>query len=331
MDVIAQLGPLTLASRLRRLAELLYKDGSRVYHQQSVDFEPHWFPLFFLLSEWGSVSISEAAKALGLSHPAIVQIANQMRNRGLIESTTDRKDERKNILLLTRQGKSLLSLLKPIWTDIETAARNLITEAGGDFLISLGRIEEAFRRAGIYERALHQAKKRQLEKVEIIDYKPGLKRYFKSLNLEWLKEYFAVEKADEQILSDPHGEIIKHGGLVLFAKLDGKIVGTVALIRHDVKTFELTKMSVAKKVRGHQIGRKLALTALERAKSMGAKKMVLLTSPKLAPANNLYRSLGFVEAPIEQLWVTPYQRASIVMSLRLKTKKTQKPKRRYYA
>ena len=82
MDLIRQLGPLALASRLRRLTEWLYKDGARIYREQSADFEPRWFPLFYLLKESGSVPVTTAASLLGFSHPAINQIAGQM-SRGL--------------------------------------------------------------------------------------------------------------------------------------------------------------------------------------------------------------------------------------------------------
>lgn len=321
MDLIRQLGPLALASRFRRLAEWLYKDGVRIYREQSADFEPRWFPLFYLLKEAGSVSVTEAAQALGFSHPAINQIAGQMAKRGFLESRKDKKDERKRLLLLTRKGKAVLVSLQPLWADFENAACELLSEAGGDFLAGVGRLEDALNRVGMSERVIRGIKRRKLEKVEITDYRPQFKRYFKSLNLEWLQEYFAVEEEDKRLLSDPHGRIIKPGGFVLFARLDGKIVGTAALLRHDQRIYELTKMAVTREARGHQVGRKLALAAIERAKKAGAKRVVLMTSSRLTAACSLYRSLGFVEISGAQPWAAAYQRESIPMSLDLKTKK----------
>ena len=321
VDLIKQLGALALASRLRRLAEWLYKDGVRIYREQSADFEPRWFPLFYLLKDSGSVSVTEAAQALGFSHPAINQIAGEMSRRGFLKSSRDKKDERKRLLRLTRKGKAALLSLQPLWVDFENAASDLLSEAGGDFLAGVGRLEEALNRAGMYERVMRRIKNRQMERVEIIDYKPQFKRYFKSLNLEWLRECFSVEEADRRLLSDPHGKIIKSGGFILFARLEGKIVGTAALIRHDRKLFELTKMAVTKEARGRQVGRKLTLAAIERAKNSGAKRLVLLTSRELTAACNLYRSLGFVEAKGPQPWATHYLRESIPMSLDLRTKK----------
>jgi N-acetylglutamate synthase-like GNAT family acetyltransferase len=173
----------------------------------------------------------------------------------------------------------------------------------------------------MYVRVTRQMKMRQLNEVEIVDYQPRFKRYFKSLNVQWLQEYFKVEETDKILLSDPHGKVIKPGGLVLFARLDGKIVGTAALIKHNKHIYELAKMAVTREVRGRQVGRKLGLAAIERAKKAGARQLVLLTSPQLTAAYNLYRSLGFVEISPEQPWATPHRRESIAMSLELKKRK----------
>ena len=321
MDLIRQLGPLALASRFRRLAEWLYKDGPRIYRERSADFEPRWFPLFYLLKESGAVPVTTAASALGYSHPAINQIAGEMARRGFLESIKDKKDERRRLLRLTRKGKTAVSSLEPVWADIEAAAGELVSEAGDDFLAALGRLEDALNETGVYERVMRRVKRRQLDRVEITDYKPQFKRYFKLLNAEWLQEYFAVEDEDEQLLSDPHGKIIKAGGFVLFARLNGKIVGTAALLRHDQHIYELTKMAVTREARGRQVGRKLALAVIERAKNVGAKRLVLLTSPKLTAACSLYRSLGFVEMLCALPGATAYRRESTPMSLDLKRKK----------
>ncbi len=318
MDLIRQLGPLAIASRLRRLTEWLYKDGARIYQEQSLDFEPRWFPLFYLLKESGKTSVTQAAHSLGLTHPAINQIAGEMSRRGLLESVSDKKDKRKRILLLTQKGKKDLSSLEPVWKDFESAASELLTEVGGDFLTIVGKMEEALKEKGMYERITRRIKQHQFRRVEIINYRPQFKKYFKSLNYEWLKEYFKVEKEDEEHLSSPYEKIIQPGGFVLFARLDGKIVGTTALIKHDKYTYELTKMAVKRSAQGQQVGRKLALAVIERAKNSGARQIVLLTNPRLTEAYNLYRSLDFVELSGKQSWATPYQRGGILMGLDLK-------------
>ena len=320
MDLFRKLGSLAIASRLRRLTEWLYKDGFRIYQEQSLDFEPRWFPLFYLLKESNEISVTRAAQALGFTHPAINQIAGEMSRRGFLQSTSDKKDKRKRLLRLTQKGRKALSSLEPVWRDFESAADDFLSEAGGDFLAIVGRLEDALKEKGMYERITQRIKKRQLLKVEIINYQPRFKKYFRSLNFEWLKEYFEVEEKDEILVSNPYEKIIKPGGFVLFARLDGKIVGTTALIRYDKFTYELTKMAVKRSAQGQQVGRKLALSVIEKAKNSGARRIVLLTNPRLTAAYNLYRSLGFIELSGDQPWATPYRRGGIPMSLDLKNK-----------
>jgi ribosomal protein S18 acetylase RimI-like enzyme len=269
------------------------------------------------LKKSGRVSVTQAAQFLGLTHPAINQIAGEMSKRRLLESFTDKKDKRKRILRLTQRGKKVLSSLEPVWKDFESAVSELLSEAGGDFLAIVGKLEDALKKEGMYERITRRIKEHQFSEVAIINYRPKLKKYFRSLNLEWLREYFEVEKKDEELLSNPYEKIIKPGGFVLFARLEGKIVGTVALIKHDEFTYELTKMAVTRKAQGHQVGRKLALAAIEKAKNSGVGRIVLLTNPRLTAACNLYNSLGFVKLTGNQPWVTHYRRGGIPMSLDL--------------
>ncbi|ELR70041.1 hypothetical protein C900_04411 [Fulvivirga imtechensis AK7] len=64
--------------------------------------------------------------------------------------------------------------------------------------------------------------------VTIIDYAPEYSRYFKSLNVEWLEQYFTVEPIDLPILDQPFEKIIAPGEDVIFALWQGRVVGTCA-------------------------------------------------------------------------------------------------------
>jgi len=146
--------------------------------------------------------------------------------------------------------------------------------------------------------------------VIIIPFSPALKEEIKILNLEWLKKYFRVEPKDELVLSDPQGEIIDKGGMIFYAKYNGKIVGTVSLLKIDDTTFELSKMAVTDGVQGLGIGQKLMEHCLKIVKQKGIKKLVLYSNRKLLPAIYLYKKFGFIEVPLEE---GVYERANIKM------------------
>ena len=148
--------------------------------------------------------------------------------------------------------------------------------------------------------------------TEILDYQPQYQPYFERFNKDWLEQYFYVEPIDEWVLGNPEEAILKEGGKIYFAAEKGVIIGTVALKAAGPGVFEMTKMAVAKEFRGAGTGKLLCKTAIEKAKKSGAKKLILYSHRKLAPAIHIYRSLGFKEIPVE---TGKYERADIMMEL----------------
>jgi DNA-binding MarR family transcriptional regulator/predicted GNAT family N-acyltransferase len=319
MDLIRELGPLAFASRLKRISEQLMRDVSRIYQEQDVDFQARWFPVLYLLGQKQSMSVTEIAQALRMTHPAINQVAAGMSEAGLLSSSKDEHDERRRMLALSSKGARTMTSLVPVWKDIETATTDLINSTDCDFLSAMDQLEAALEEQDIYQRVMARMKKRQGDMVEIIEFSPRYRGFFDSINREWLSEYFTVEDFDRKILSNPEGEIIRPGGHILFARLGDEIVGTVALMPHDHRIFEMAKMGVIKKARGRQVGKRLARAAIELARSEGAHTILLYTSPKLVAANTLYRKLGFQEQENAPQPLA-YKRHSIMMILDIEDK-----------
>jgi putative acetyltransferase len=137
---------------------------------------------------------------------------------------------------------------------------------------------------------------------------------FKRLNLEWIEKYFSVEEHDVDQLGNPEQYIIDKGGEILFAVCENEVAGVCALIKTGENEFELAKMAVSPNLQGRQIGYKLGVYTIEKAKLLGAKRIWLESNRILGPALNLYKKLGFEEIPVT---VTPYARADIKMELLL--------------
>jgi GNAT superfamily N-acetyltransferase len=135
--------------------------------------------------------------------------------------------------------------------------------------------------------------------LEIIDYEPVYQPYFKALNTAWIEKLFALQEPDVDALDQPEEYLFKTGGAIILAKYQEKIVGTVALKRVGDATFEVTKMTVDEQYRGYHVGWYLLQAIIERAKSLGAEKLILCSHTSLLPAIQLYRKSGFREAPLE--------------------------------
>jgi len=149
--------------------------------------------------------------------------------------------------------------------------------------------------------------------LQIIGYESAHQPWFEKLNREWIERHFWMEPLDVEVLQHPDKHIIEQGGAILMARLDDEIAGTVALKWVAPGVYEFTKMAVDERFRGRKIGQRLADSALHKARTLGAKKVILYSSTKLVPALALYRKLGFVDVPVDG----PYKRSDIKMELNM--------------
>ena len=84
---------------------------------------------------------------------------------------------------------------------------------------------------------------------------------------------------------------------------DGQIVGSVGLFNLGDGVCELRKMYLAREARGRGAGRRLLEHAIDRARSLGFRRVELETAGVLVEAINLYTRFGF--EPIESAHLSP--------------------------
>ncbi len=296
------LGISALGSRLKRLGDRLIEDCARIYSQGGVPFEPRWFPLVRVLSDRGPVTITEAARHLGVTHAAISQIAGAMEKQKLLERKPDRNDRRQSYLGLTPSGQSLVAELSEYWTDLRSAAQLLTAGFEKDLLSSLEQLEKSYAQKDLIQ-AFGEARVTRLAgQVEFVPYSKleENKSAFRDLNLEFLTEYrFKLEAFDRRVFQNPEKEIIKRGGEIYFLTMKKQAIGCFALIpvRGQPGVVELAKMAVSRKWRGWGLGQKILLFAEERARKLGADRVVLATSTKLVAARRLYERFNYRVVP----------------------------------
>lgn len=154
-------------------------------------------------------------------------------------------------------------------------------------------------------------------------YKPGDRQSFIDLNLDWIEESFTVEKSDREQLENLEGSILAKGGRIIVAELDGRIVGTGAILppHHDPNDgrhwLEIVKMAAQKDLRGRGIGRAVLEALIAEAKSMNGDAIWLETNSDLKAATALYEKCGFKKLTEKELWPTPYARCNLQMVLML--------------
>lgn len=314
MEFFNRVGKLALGSRLRILTEKMVADASLIYKMYGVELQPKWFPAFYLLAEDGEKTITEIAKEIGHSHASVSKIISEMMKNGIVTEKKDKTDGRRTVAILSKKGKEIAVKIKDQYTDINSAVDELSSQATYDLWKAIAEWEYLLEQKTLFERVQEHRKRRESQKVEIVDYKPAYKKVFRDMNEEWISRYFKMEAADYKALDNPKGHILDKGGFILVALFNGEPAGVCALMKMDdpVYDFELAKMAVSPKFQGHHIGYKLGLAAIAKARGAGASAVYLESNTLLKPAIKLYEKLGFVKLTGRP---SPYERCNIQMEL----------------
>lgn len=296
LDYLQELGSLALGSRMKRLSERLSQEVGEIYRARGIDFAPRWFPIFRYIAESGTAAITDIAKAVGVTHPAVNQMANELLEQKLLSASLDSSDKRKRMLSLSPQGQKLYAELKSIWVAVHASLSDLLEETDSCLPNALLSFEKALEQRSLLARFEHLESAIKTNEVEFFPYAPEHALHFVRLNRAWIEKYFSVEDSDEKLFSNP-GKIVDDGGEILFAKLGDKFVGTCALIKKEKAVFELAKMAVDEAYQGLKIGRKLLEHAIQVAQRRGVTAITLETNSKLKTAIKLYEKLGFKPDP----------------------------------
>jgi len=86
-------------------------------------------------------------------------------------------------------------------------------------------------------------------------------------------------------------------GQLLLATVAGDPVGCVGVRAFDGDTCEMKRLYVRTDGRGRAFGRRLALAAIDAARVLGYRRMLLDTLGSMTVARTLYAALGFQEIP----------------------------------
>ena len=154
--------------------------------------------------------------------------------------------------------------------------------------------------------------------IQIVEYRKEYQRFFEAFNKAWIEKYFWLEEVDQYVLQNPEEAILQKGGGILIAKYNGLVAGVVALKKVSEDVYEFTKMAVEESFRRKGIAEALSYAAFDKAKELGADKVILYFQTDLVPAITMYRKLGFKEVPMEK---GVYKRSDIKMEIELQNVK----------
>jgi DNA-binding MarR family transcriptional regulator/N-acetylglutamate synthase-like GNAT family acetyltransferase len=309
-DILRELGPVFLGSRLKRLAERMQAGAARVLAEAGLPIQPGQAPLLAAL-ERGPLTVGELVEAVGSSQPGVTRAAGQLVALGLIRSERG-EDQRTRTLSLTPAGEAAMVRIRlQVWPRVGPAVTAMLAPLSGLLLDQIAGIEEALAASPLDARVAavdHGG-------LVIRDFDDSLAAAFHDINAEWITAMFRMEPADREVLEQPRARIVDPGGAILFVEAPGLgVIGTCALRKEAEGVFELTKMAVLAKARGLKSGEFLLEATIARAKAMRAETLYLLTNADCAPAIHLYEKNGFVhDAGIMADYGARYARCNVAM------------------
>ena len=314
IELFEKSGILSLGSRLRWLSDMVTREAGEIYKLYGMEIKPKWFPVLYILFKGKDHSVTGIAKAIGQTHPSVSNLVKDMVAAGLVEETKDGTDRRTTLVRLTKKGLELKPQLIKVSRDVRTVVADIDSKSTHKLWAAIDYWENCMAEKSLLSRVAAEKNRRESRTVEIVDYCPDHLAVFKRLNIMWINSHWSLEPHDLETLSSPEDSILSKGGCILVALIDGVPMGVVALCRMENSEydFELAKLAVDPEARGTGLGEAICRAAIERAKSLGAKKLFLESNTLLKPAINLYRKLGFTEL---KEYHPSYERGDIQMEL----------------
>lgn len=160
MDIVRELGHLTLGTRLKRLGERLQAQTQAVLGEADISLPASHLVVLAALDRLGPLSVGELTEAVGISQPGISRMVENLRSDGLVTSSRPTEDRRVRSMVMTEAGRRLVARAKRLaWPKVEAAVADACAGVSGPLLAQLSALEEALQAAPLSARAAHTSER----------------------------------------------------------------------------------------------------------------------------------------------------------------------------
>ena len=243
--------------------------------------------VLFELGRRDRASAADLVKELVVDAAYLARILKRFVAAGLLASKTDPEDRRRRLLELTEGGRE--------------AVRDLHERADRDVARLLdplgpGQREDVIQAMRIIESEL-RGRNDDTGEIVLRPHRIGDMGWIIHRQAILYAEEYGWNVAYEGLIAGICGDFIKNfipgKEFCWVAERQGRILGSVFLVRQDDKTGKLRLLYVEPSARGSGLGKRLVAACIDGAREAGYSKLVLWTNDVLAAARGIYRRAGF--------------------------------------
>lgn len=298
MDIISEMPLVFLGSRLKRLAEQMQTDSSLLASATGTHVPPGLYPVLALLSREDGLSISELARAIRVSQPAMTKSISKLLEEGLVATRATHTDRRKTEVFLTPAGESVVERgEKIVWPLLEKVVGELIAGVSGSFLEQISELEKRLGEESLTARASRFSLP-ELQPAgdgDIAEVVSLLNRAYRCTGGEggWTTEVGIIDgdriseaTLRQEIATKPHASL-------MVWKTAAKVTGCVWLEPVADNTWYLGSLAIEPQLQNAQYGRKLMAAAEEWCRARGGKKVQMSVLDVRDTLINWYERRGY--------------------------------------
>jgi len=254
--------------------------------------------IMFELDRLSTTTATELVQLLNLDPAYLSRILNSFEEKDIIQKKQSKKDLRKQLLSLTKNGTRVISELQEKANEQIKALLARISDEEQDHLVAAMCTVERILKGEDEKSKFYSLRSHRPGDIGYIIYRHGV-IYAKEYQLDETFEAYVAKYMAEFIENyDRKKEkfwIVEHGT---------EIIGSIAIVKINDKNAQLRWLLVEPYMRNKGIGTKLMLEALNFCKNKGYQKVILSTFSDLIIARRLYEKNGFqlVESKSHSIW-----------------------------
>ncbi|MFS2155814.1 GNAT family N-acetyltransferase [Pseudomonas sp. Pseusp122] len=258
--------------------------GALREHLLKAEFSLSESRILYELGAGAGLTSAELCQMLGLDAGYLSRIIGGFEKKGLIGKTRSPSDARAMLIQLTEKGKTVLASLEQAARDEVMAMLRGMPESRQEQLIQAMRQVQSLLSDSDSSYLLRDPRAGDMgiviqQQAEIYTREYGWNSEFEALVAEIVARFLR--------------EFDQSSERCWIAEKDGKVIGSVFVVRHDETTAKLRMLYVDASARGLGIGKRLVEETLRFARQAGYKRIILWTTSILTDARKLYQGAGF--------------------------------------